>query len=92
MSKKKLSQNEKIDQLISKSKFHAWCVVDTENEFAFNGYEFRIHNTVKQYAVKDKGISNEAEMDSILCIDDEDSIRFFDQNLKELNESVVDLL
>jgi hypothetical protein len=89
MAKKKLTQEEKIEQLIQESKYHSWCVVDTENVFAFNGFDFKIDSSVKQYIVKS---DNEAEMDSILCIDDGDSIRFFDQNLKELNEKFVELL
>lgn len=92
MAKKKLTQEEKVEQLIQASKFHGWCVVDTDNAFAFNGFDFKIDSSVKQYIVKNKGSENESEMDKILCIDDEDSIRFFDESLKELKEDLVELL
>lgn len=92
MAKKKLSPLEKVEELVEKSQNHGWSIVNTENEFDFNGSTFKINESVVQYKVLSKGVENTSDMDSILCIDDGDEIKFFDQLYKEIGSHSVVLM
>ena len=92
MAKKKLSPLEKVEELVEKSQNHGWSRVDTENQFDFNGSTFKNNESVVQYKVLSKGVENTSDMDAILCIDDGDEIKFFDQLYKEIGSELVVLM
>lgn len=74
--------------LIDKSKPYVseWCLVDTNNDFSFNGKNYKVDKKVKQYKVEK---DNQSQMDKILCILVNDELHFFDQNIDEVNSKHV---
>ncbi|MCY9737422.1 hypothetical protein M5X17_27290 [Paenibacillus alvei] len=92
---------DKIQELLDEAIYSEWCIVDTDNTFIFNGNVFKINPSVKQYIVHNKPIlidgnwnnwTNDAGMERIFCIDNEDELRFFDEKLKEVDGEFVRLV
>lgn len=99
MTKRKNKQ-QVVGSLIEQSEYSGWCVVNIHNEFIFNGDQFTINEAVKQYKVKNKPMrskiskqwnnwENEAQMISILVVDNGEYLRFFDEKLKEVPTEFV---
>jgi hypothetical protein len=97
MAKKK-SKVVIIEELLSEALKSEWSIVDTSNNFIFDTYQYKIDDGVKQYQVLNKpkmtkgqwnDWTNESLMTNILCIDNGDEIRFFDQNFTEINSDLV---
>lgn len=76
--------------IIDKSKpyISAWCTVDTDNEFTFNGKSFVIDKKVSQYQPDRKGYY---AMDKILCyfIPHENQYHFFNQDVEQIDDKFV---
>lgn len=94
MAKKK-SKTSIVDELLESSVESQWCTVDTENKFVFDTNEYIIDESVKQYkvlnkaGVKNNDWTNESLMTRILYVDTNEEIRFFDENLVEVNSDLV---
>jgi hypothetical protein len=100
MAKKK-SKTSALEELLQTALGSAWCIVDIDNKFTFEDMNYVIDESVKQYVVlnKPKKISdiydiwndwtNEASMSTIFCVDTSDEIRFFDENLVEVNTDSI---
>jgi hypothetical protein len=92
MGRRKKGNMLKLEDQISGAKRAKWCNVDTDNKFEFDEMRFKISETVEQYKVLDKGNLNIAQMDMILCVDDGDEMRYFDQLHVEINNELVTLV
>lgn len=90
--KSKKSALVKIEDLIADANTAKWCLVNTENEFDFEDSRFKIDNSVEQYKVFEKGIENIAQMDMILCVDDGEEVKFYDQLHVEISSDFVRLV
>lgn len=75
-----------------------WCVVDTENEFTFQGVRYKIGFTVENYFVGNKPVynnlkwndwTNETAMDKILCVNHGGQIKFYDENIDLVTDVVL---
>jgi len=77
--------------------------VNTENVFNFLGKKFKIDESVKEYKVTNPAtynesgelndFSNESFMEVIhVVLEQYGTVRFFNQNEKEINELLIDLL
>jgi hypothetical protein len=102
MAKKK-SPSIKIEELLSTSKTSQWCNVDVENKFKFftthGEYVFKIDESVQQYLVLNKpkkdesgnwnDWTNDSAMERVLCVDDGNELRFFDEKLSEIGSDFV---
>jgi hypothetical protein len=71
--------------------------VDINNELCYNNIRYRISPNLKQYEVKNYPIAkgdkfnewtNECEMDSVIVIEKEDSIKFLDQNGLDITKDI----
>lgn len=102
MAKKKVSIEEKIEEIIANALDSKWCVVDTDNVFSFMGYEMKIHESVNAYKVFNKPVqdengewndwTNDALNVMILAVDDGEQLRFFKENLGEIDALHVKIL
>lgn len=65
-------------------------VVDTENEFTFDGNRYRIDILmVRPYAANETGAYG---MDYVICgVDHSDGVHFFDQNFREINLGILQI-
>jgi hypothetical protein len=99
MMAKKRSKTSSLEESLQNSVHSAWCIVDTDNVFNYQNVTYVINESVKQYTVLNKpkrnidgsfnNWTNEASMSMILCVDTGEELRFFDENLLELqNESI----
>ncbi|MDH6674416.1 hypothetical protein M2277_005108 [Paenibacillus sp. LBL] len=66
-----------------------WCIVDIENYFVFEGEKYCIDERLESYKVSNTPSdtddwTNESEMDSILCVKEGETLRFFDQNVEPI--------
>lgn len=73
------------------------CVVDTENEFTYDGFRFKISEEVKEYEVHKKSgtiydYTNEAEMSEVYVVSDEYGFTFFNQVLEEIPLMYVEMI
>lgn len=73
-----------------------WCTVDIHNKFEYLGMTHIIHDSVKQYEVKNKAWevenwTNEAKMTEILVIDDGEVLDFYDETMKRVNPNKIEL-
>jgi hypothetical protein len=100
MAKKK-SKESSIEELLQSSNISGWSIVDANNKFTFDGNEYIIDESVKQYTVLNKakkinGVwndwTNEASMTTIFCIDTGDELKFFDENLVEVSNDKIKIL
>ena len=88
----------RCNKIRENSKIVEWCYVDTDNEFKFMNRTFVIDESVEQYKVHNKAgevydYTNEAIMDKILVVvDNENKLRFYDQDLNEIDGSLVYVL
>jgi hypothetical protein len=92
MARKKKGNMLKLEDMISGAKRAQWCMIDTDNQFTFDEMRFKLSETVEQYKVLDKGNLNIAQMDMILCVDDGDEMRYFDQLHVEISNDLVTLV
>jgi hypothetical protein len=87
-----------------KASSSEWCLVNTDNEFVFNGTRYRIDKSVDQYQGKKVCISHPSskekeyeiryEMEKILCFhvppeNEKDSYYFFDENIEQINNELI---
>ena len=72
--------------------------VNISNEFSYKEDKFRLSPTLKQYEVKNFPVlsdgkynnwTNEAEMDSVIVIDNDGDMKFLDQNGKDVTNHVT---
>lgn len=88
----------RCNKIRENSKILEWCYVNTDNEFEFMNRTFTIDESVEQYKVYNKAgeaddYTNEAMMDKILVVvDNENKLRFYDQDLNEIDGSLVYVL
>jgi len=88
----------RCNKIRENSKILEWCYVNTDNEFEFMNRTFTIDESVEQYKVHNKAgevydYTNEAMMDKILVVvDNENKLRFYDQDLNEIDGSLVYVL
>ena len=76
-----------------------WCTVDAENVFVFQGKEYQISKSLKQYEVYNKAVklnngeynnfSNKAEMDKILVVKINDHLLFYDMNIERIKGKYI---
>lgn len=77
--------------------------VDTDNVFSFLGKKFKIDESVKEYKVTNPAtyneagelndFSNESFMEVIhVVLEEYGTVKFFNQNEKEINPLLIDLL
>lgn len=103
MRKRKFTDKlTKLNTILEISRYSKWCNVNTDNEFTFQGEKFEINESVKQYKVFNKpevkkngqynNWTNEALMDRILCVSTDEGVRFFDQNIEEIDCKLVKCL
>lgn len=72
--------------------------VDINNEFKYKGNTYRISPLLKQYQVKNYPVkningtynnwTNECDMDSVIIVDNGESIKFLDQKGKDVTLNV----
>lgn len=67
--------------------------VDIYNQFCYNDSIFQIDENLRQYKVKkssdgNEDWENEATMDSIIVVDDDEVLKFLDQNNKDISKYV----
>jgi hypothetical protein len=84
------------NRFVAPSYTSKWCLVNTDNEFKFNGIWYKIDSSVKQYDVTGKAtnahsdFTNKSEMDKILVIEMEDkTLHFFDMNVEPLDLNLI---
>lgn len=84
------------NRFVAPSYTSKWCLVNTDNEFKFNGVRYKIHPSVKQYEVTGKAVNansdftNKSDMDKILVIEMEDkTLHFFDMNIDSLDSNLI---
>lgn len=99
MAKKK-SRVEVMDEILSKAIFSKWCIVNTDNEFNYDvpNWTYIIDESVKQYMVFNKpklkngkynDWTNQALMTRVLYVDVVNEIKFFDENLTEIDSEKI---
>lgn len=83
-----LDYHFKFDRLINPEKPYKseWCLVNTDNEFAFNGVTYRISDEVEQYKVYE---DNQCDMERILVME-QDNIYFFDEDIFPIDEKLIE--
>lgn len=84
------------DGLIDKTKPYVaeWCIVDTNNEFIFQGNKYKINEKVKQYSPRSKkpkydDYKNDYQMDKILTYEQNEHLFFFDQNIDRIDNDLI---
>lgn len=89
---KNKSRLQKSSKISKNARLMQWCIVDTENEFSFDGNTYLISNDVEEYRVYNKSgevedYTNEAYMDKILAVNYLDGVTlFYDQNYNIVND------
>ena len=101
MAKKK-TKTSALDEVISNSVNSQWCIVNTENKFDFDTNTYNISESIKQYLVFNKpqigkdgklnDWTNESSMTQVLVVDTGQELRFFDENLVEVQSEYVKIV
>ena len=92
---KKTTRLQKSSKILTDVKAVQWCYVNTENEFVFMDNVFIIDKKVKEYKVYHKSFeyenyTNEAEMEEILVvIDNDNNLKFYNQNYDLIDSKLV---
>lgn len=84
IKRKKYNVEGLID--VEKPYTSKWCLINTDNEFYFENQKYIIDKKVKQYKVKR---DNQCEMDKILCIKQDGKIYFFDMNIDQIDNKLI---
>ena len=64
--------------------------VDTDNNFVFKNYKYKINDSVQQYKVKDVPDYNNADMDTIIILEEEeDKVVFLDEKLVIIDQKLI---
>lgn len=93
--KRKQTRLDKSTSILANTLTTQWCYVNTENEFTFMNRVFEIDEEVVEYKVFNKAkdtydYTNEAKMDSILVIMNQDnSLSFFNQDYDPIEKKYV---
>lgn len=76
------STYSKISKHIDFSKIHTleYQPVNINNEFKFNNHIYQISQGLEQYKVLSYGNENNADMDIVYILHQEDKLKYFDQN------------
>lgn len=101
MAKRK-SRASILEEVLINSVSSGWEVVDINNKFSFEGNDYIIGDSVKQYLVLNKPNrlkdgsfntwTNDASMTRIFVVDTGEEIRFFDEILCEVPSAQVKLV
>lgn len=78
----------KIDRLINPERPYRadWYIVDTDNVFVRDGVSHVISSNLSQYNV---GKDNEASMDRILVMEQDNEVYYFDQNIDGIDAKFI---
>jgi len=68
------------------------CNVDIYNIFIYKGSKYKICNSVDRYRVNNIPEENNAQMDTILVVEDRDIIWFLDEDMNKINNKFIEKL
>lgn len=102
MARKRVKSYSKVEDLLVSAVGSNWRVVDIDNRFTSNSTNYMIDDSVKQYVVMNKPAkgkdgkmndwTNEALMTKILVVDTGEEMRFFDENLVEIQSESIKIV
>lgn len=93
----KQTRLNRVTELVHKSKYSSWCLVNTENEFNFMGNTYKIDESVEEYKVYKKAgevedYTNEAYMEQVLVVDDGMVRHYYNQECNLIDSKLISMI
>jgi hypothetical protein len=68
------------------------CNVNIENVFIYKGNKYKICDSVDRYRVNNIPEENNAQMDTVLVVEDKDMIWFLDEEMNKIKSKFIEKL